>query len=52
MKGTIRRIDWVLDSYFLKDMQKALDGTILRLRLTVDAKIDSLLSAYEVMRCR
>lgn len=46
------RITKVLDSFFVKDMQKVLDGTVLRLRLTVDAKIDNLLHAAEVMKCR
>jgi hypothetical protein len=37
------RINWVLESYFLKDMQKVLDRTNLRLKLTPLAKIENYL---------
>ena len=52
MKDTIKRIDWVFESFLVRDLQKLFDGTVLRLLLTVDAKIDNLLSASEVMKCR
>jgi len=43
MKDIVRRIDKVLDSFFLKDMQKVFDGTILTIKLTPLAKIESYL---------
>jgi hypothetical protein len=37
------RINWVLESFLLKDWQKVLDGTILTIRLTPLAKIENYL---------
>jgi hypothetical protein len=43
------KIDRVLESFFVKDLIKITENTILRVKLSIDAKIDNILEAE---KCR
>jgi hypothetical protein len=43
------KIDRILESFFVKDLIKITENTILRIRLTPEAKIDNIL---EAVKCR
>jgi hypothetical protein len=43
MKDIEIKIDRVLESFFVKDLVKALDGTILKIKLDTLAKIENAL---------